>query len=157
MQQHNPYQQASSAYSNNKAASLSDPRTMEAQALLKAAAKLDAIREMLKNNEKTRLADIMPALDYHKKLWIVFADSAADQEHPLPQEIKNNIASLAVFMFKRVIDVMAEPKAEKLDVMIEINRQLASGLMKTPPKEDNGEKPSSEASEQKPENNSVDA
>ncbi len=132
-QQDNPYQNASNAYSNNKAASLSDPRTMEAQALIKAAAKLDAARELMKQQDKTNLSDIMPALDYHKKLWIVFADSAADESHPLPQEIKNNIASLAVFMFKRVIEVMGEPTADKIDVMIDINRQLASGLMKTAP------------------------
>ena len=74
-------------------------------------------------------------LEYNKKLWIVFADSMADENHDLPQQLKNNIASLAVFMLKKTLDVMADPQPAKLDVMIDINRQIASGLMKTPPKE----------------------
>lgn len=132
MQQHNPYQNASNAYSNNKAASLSDPRTMEAQALLKAASKLDCIRELLREGHNPGYEAIGEALEYNKKLWIVFADSMADESHDLPQELKNNVASLSIFMLKRTLDVLAEPTAAKLDVMIDINRQIASGLMKKP-------------------------
>lgn len=135
MQQHNPYQNASNAYSNNKAASLSDPRTMEAQALLKAASKLDRIRGLLREGHDPGYEAVGEALEYNKKLWIVFADSMADESHDLPQELKNNIASLAVFMLKRTLEVLANTTPEKLDVMIDINRQIASGLMKTPPKE----------------------
>jgi len=134
-QPNNPYQNASSAYSNNKAASMSDPRTLEAQALLKAAAKLDAVRNELRENPNLQLSHITPALDYHKKLWIVFADSAGDDDHELPQEIKNNIGSLAVFMFNRILDIMVDATPEKFNVMIDINRQIASGLMKAVPKE----------------------
>jgi len=136
MQQHNPYLDASNAYSNNKAASLSDPRTMEAQALMKAAAKLDIIRKLLREGQKLSVNAVGEPLEYNKKLWIVFADSMADANHDLPQQLKNNIASLAVFMLKKTIDVMADPQPEKLDAMIEINRQIASGLMKTPPRQD---------------------
>lgn len=135
MQQHNPYLDASNAYSNNKAASLSDPRTMEAQALMKAATKLDLIRKNLREGVKMSVEAIGEPLEYNKKLWIVFADSMADENHDLPQQLKNNIASLAVFMLKKTLDVMADPQPAKLDVMIDINRQIASGLMKTPPKE----------------------
>ncbi len=135
MQQHNPYQNASDAYSNNKAASLSDPRTMEAQALLKAASKLDRIRDLLREGQDPGYLAVGEALEYNKKLWIVFADSMADPSHDLPQELKNNIASLSVFMLKRTLEVLADATAEKLDVMIDINRQIASGLMKTPAKD----------------------
>lgn len=131
-QTNNPYGNASAAYSNNKAAGLSDPRTLEAQVLLKSASRLDVLRTRMKQEGKLPLSEIMPDLEYNKKLWIVFADGAADSNHELPQEIKNNIGSLAIFMFKRTIDMMAEPKPEKLDVMIDINRQIASGLMKKP-------------------------
>lgn len=135
MQQHNPYQNASNAYSNNKAASLSDPRTMEAQALLKAASKLDRIRGLLREGQDPGYQAVGDALEYNKKLWIVFADSMADESHDLPQELRNNVANLSIFMLKRTLEVLANTTAEKLDVMIEINRQIASGLMKTPPKD----------------------
>ena len=147
MQQHNPYLDASNAYSNNKAASLSDPRTMEAQALMKAAAKLDVVRKALTDGQNVSVNAIGEPLEYNKKLWIVFADSMADASHDLPQQLKNNIASLAVFMLKKTIDVMADPQPDKLATMIDINRQIASGLMKTPPREQTATAPASGATD----------
>ncbi|TAL33971.1 MAG: hypothetical protein EPN97_08700, partial [Alphaproteobacteria bacterium] len=63
-------------------------------------------------------------------LWTVFASDTNNPDHPLPQEIKSNIATLAVFMFKRSIEVLIDTKPEKIKAMIEINRNIASGLMK---------------------------
>ena len=73
-------------------------------------------------------------LDYNRKLWTVFADNAADDNTDMPLEVRNNIANLAVFVFKRTMNFMAENEANKLDAIIDINRQLASGLMKAPAK-----------------------
>lgn len=140
MQQHNPYHNATNAYaSTTKTAGLSDPRTLEAQALLKAASKLDALRSRIRNEETIPLEELGDVLDYNRKLWTVFADSAGDDSHELPLEIKNNIANLAMFMFKRTMEIMAEPAAGKLDVMIDINRQIASGLMNRPAKAESEE------------------
>lgn len=135
MQQHNPYHDASNAYSSTtKTAGLTDPRSLEAHALLNAASKLDALRSRMRNEETIPLEEMSTDLDYNRKLWAVFADSAGDGDHELPLEIKNNIANLAIFMFKRTVEIMGDPEPEKFDVMIDINRQIASGLMKRPAK-----------------------
>jgi len=68
------------------------------------------------------------ALQYNRKLWSVFVSSVANPENPLPKPIKNNIASLGVFIFRHTVSVQARPEPEKLDVLISINRDIAAGL-----------------------------
>jgi flagellar protein FlaF len=62
-------------------------------------------------------------------LWTVFAAEVADDANPLPLPIRNNIANIAVFVFKRTLELQAAPAPEKIDPLIEINRSLAAGLL----------------------------
>lgn len=126
----NPYGKAADAYGNT--ASSTDPRALEGQILLKAAAKLEQLAARLEAGEKVPLEDIGDTLDYNRKLWTVFANDTMNPDHPLPQEIKSNIATLAVFVFKRTMDIFADTRPEKLKALIEINRNIAAGLMKQP-------------------------
>lgn len=126
----NPYAQASNAYGQSSSHAPTDQRSLEAQLLLKAAQKLEQLQLSLKNGITPSLEQVDDILEYNRKLWTVFASETANEENPLPQDIKNNIASLAVFIFKRTVSIQSETTAEKFDVLIEINRQIASGLMK---------------------------
>jgi flagellar protein FlaF len=56
-------------------------------------------------------------------------------ENTLPSEIKANIMSLSVFIDKHTVGALAEPDAARMNVLIEINRNIASGLMATPERE----------------------
>jgi glutamate synthase (NADPH/NADH) large chain len=47
-------------------------------------------------------------------------------------EIKQNIANLAIFIFKRTVELMIDKKPERLGVLININRQIAAGLRERP-------------------------
>lgn len=125
----NPYASAVEAYGTM--AGIGDQRAMEGRVLLKAAAKLEALAKRLDAGEKPPVAETGEILEYNQKLWQLFVEDARNEDHPLPQEIKNNIASLALFIFKRTMEALIEPKAEKLQAMIEINRNIAAGLMKT--------------------------
>jgi flagellar protein FlaF len=127
----NPYSRAAGAYGNT--ASTTDPRMLEGQVLLKAAQKLEDIANRLKNGENVDFRDVGDVLDYNQKLWTLFVSDASDPGHPLPQEIKNNIASLGLFIFKRTVEVRANPEAVKMQILININRNIAAGLMKQPP------------------------
>ncbi|MEM8812288.1 MAG: flagellar biosynthesis regulator FlaF [Pseudomonadota bacterium] len=101
-----------------------NPREVEAQLLLKAAARLEASR--------TANADVQTARDaitYNRKLWTVFASSIARPENPLPQEIKQNIGSLAVFILGHSMEAFSRPEPEKLEPLVAINRQIAAGLI----------------------------
>ncbi len=103
-----------------------NPRELEAQLLLRAAAKLQAV----KDGDVTADDGIESAIRYNRRLWLVFADAIGRPENPLPREIKQNVANLAVFVLKHSmsIETSTEPATERLGVLININRKLAAGL-----------------------------
>jgi len=48
---------------------------------------------------------------------------------PLPFPLRENILSLSSFVDRRTFEVMAYPQADKLEILIRINRGLADGLL----------------------------
>ncbi|MFH1157451.1 MAG: flagellar biosynthesis regulator FlaF [Pseudomonadota bacterium] len=131
MSSNNPYSKASDAYGTVAAAT--DQRALEGQILLKAARKLEELAKRLESGEKPSLEEVGETLTYNQKLWLVFLDGMMDENHLLPQDIKNNIASLAVFVFKRTKEILAEAKPEKFRALVNINRNIAAGLMTRKP------------------------
>lgn len=130
MSNKNPYTQAADAY--GQTASATDQRSLEGRALMKAALKLEDLSKRLSAKENVSLEDISATLEYNHKLWTVFVGETMNDEHPLPQDIKNNIASLGLFVFKRTKELFIETQPEKLKALIDINRNIAAGLMKQP-------------------------
>ena len=116
-------QNAAQAYSNTTRA-FQDPRELEATLLLKAAAQLQDIRENWEKKEE----NLENALYYNRKLWTILASSMAESENELPKPIKDNVASLGVFVMSHTLTVLANPEARKLDALITINREIAAGL-----------------------------
>lgn len=125
----NPYHNASDAYANT--AATTDQRSLEGKILMKAALRMEHLADRLANDENPSLDEISDVMDYNQKLWTVFVSETMNDDHPLPAEIKNNIASLGMFVFKRTIDILADTKHEKIRALIDINRNIASGLMKS--------------------------
>ena len=93
---------------------------------MRAAAKLQAV----KDGEVTGAVEVISAVRYNRRLWLVFADSIGQPENPLPREIKQNLANLAMFVVKHSMsfETATEPKPEHLGVLININREIAAGL-----------------------------
>ncbi|MBA4209699.1 MAG: flagellar protein FlaF [Parvibaculum sp.] len=118
---------AHEAYASASRIAPKDPREFEASILTRAAGQLQRIRDNWANETNNTLYE---ALLYNRRIWTVFAASAAENEHPLPREIKQNIANLAVFIFKRTseIESATEPQPQLLDTLIMINREIAAGL-----------------------------
>jgi flagellar protein FlaF len=106
---------------------------LEGQVLLKSAQKLEDIASRLRRGESVSPSEIGETLDYNQKLWTIFATDVSEPSHPMPQEIKNNIASLGLYVFKRTHEVRLNPDAQKMQILISINRNIAAGLMKQPP------------------------
>jgi len=102
-----------------------DPRELEASVLLKSASRLQRV----KDGWAVDMADLTPALLYNRTLWTIFATSVTEGESPLPTEVRQNIANLAIFIFKRTMEVQAAPAPDLLDPLININRQIAAGLL----------------------------
>ncbi len=121
----NPY--SSGTYTSTEKTNLTH-RQLEANALIKTASELNRVRQ----NWDEKKGDLNGALELNRRLWTVLVGNVNDEDHPLPVELKQNIANLAYFIFKRTIDVMANPKPESLDVLININMNLAKGLNGSP-------------------------
>jgi flagellar biosynthesis activator protein FlaF len=116
-------QNAMQAY-GKVAKEIASPREREADLLLKAAAQLQVIQDAW--DEKR--ANLDDALLYNRKLWLVFVSSITTPDHPMPLEIRQNVASLSVFVMKQTLAIMTEPRPEQLTSLININRELAAGL-----------------------------
>jgi flagellar biosynthesis activator protein FlaF len=116
-------QHAAQAY-GSIAKQTASPRELEAGLLLKAAAQLQTI----KDNWERDAASLDSALLYNRKLWTIFMAAVTDNNHPLPANIRQNIANLGIFVMKQTVEVLAKPAPERLSSLININRELASGL-----------------------------
>ena len=102
----------------------SSPRDLEADLLIKAAAKLQRVCDDWTN----RSPELDAALLYNRRLWTIFATSATRPENPLPKQIKQNIANLSIFIFNQTINIQTNPQPEKVPSLISINREVAAGL-----------------------------
>ena len=69
------------------------------------------------------------ALLYNRKLWSIFLRSVTSPESQLPVEIRQNVANLGVFVMSQTMVVMTNPQPEQLGSLININRELAAGLL----------------------------
>ena len=103
---------------------IANPRELEADLLLKAAARLQSVSDSWERDR----SDLNDALIYNRKLWTFFLDSVTSPENKLPAEIRQNIANLGVFIMTQTMTVVSEPRRESLRSLININRELAAGL-----------------------------
>jgi flagellar protein FlaF len=65
---------------------------------------------------------------YNKSIWTVI-QSEMTEAHPLPLEIKTNLISLSLFIDNQTDKAIGCRDPEMLDSLININRNIAAGLM----------------------------
>lgn len=97
---------------------------LESRALIRTASALNNIKE----NWNEKKSELDEALEKNRKLWTIIAAAMSDKSSPQPPELRQNLMSLAVFIFKRTVEVMIDPKPESLDILININMNIARGL-----------------------------
>ena len=102
-----------------------NPRDLEADLLLKAASRLQSIQDRWDSDQNL----LNEALLYNRKLWSIFVTSATSPDNPLPAAIRQNVANLGLFVFNHTLAIQADPKPESLGSLININRELAAGLL----------------------------
>jgi len=117
---------AAKAYSQTATQTLG-PRELEAHLLIKAASKLQVIRD----DFDARRGDLAAALLYNRKLWTVFVSAVTDSAHQMPVQLRENIANVGVFVFLRTAELQEQPDANALTALIDINRNIAAGLRGT--------------------------
>lgn len=116
-------QNAHESYSNI-AKVTNPPRQLEASLLLKSASQMQAVHDKWSDN----VSALESALHYNRRLWTVFVNSVSKEDCDLPLAIRNNVASLGLFIFKQSLDMQLEPEPEKLLPLININKEIAAGL-----------------------------
>lgn len=115
---------AAQAYARVATTSAS-PRDIEAQALLKAANKLQDIV----NNADATKEQATEALMFNRKLWTIFLSEALrDENNPQPIEVRQNIANIGIFVLTQTLALQLSPQPEHIKPLIEINRNIAAGL-----------------------------
>jgi len=102
----------------------SSPRDTEAQALLMAANKLQAVA----SNPDATYAQMSEALIFNRKLWSIFLSEAQRDENPQPLHVRQNIANISVFVLSQTAALQISPQKEHFKPLIEINRNIAAGL-----------------------------
>ena len=101
-------------------------REIEAAVLTKAARKLKDCQENWNVGDWEEKLD--GALKFNQRIWSIFQDDLMRDDNPLPKNLRLDILRLSNFIDRRILETMAYPSPEKLNIIISINDNLAAGL-----------------------------
>ena len=118
-------QNAAKAY-GTVAQQTASPRDLEANLLLKAASRLQAVHDQWDQGKSK--AALESALLFNRKLWTVFLTSATNGDNPLPPAVRQNVANIGLFVMNQTLSMTTNPRREQLPSLININREVAAGL-----------------------------
>jgi flagellar protein FlaF len=107
------------------AVQIANPRALEANLLLRAGARLQAVRDAWDGSR----GELDEALLFNRRLWSFFLAAVTNAESPLPVPVRQNVANLGLFVMNQTLMAMSDPRPEKLGSLITINREVAAGLM----------------------------
>ncbi len=105
-------------------------RGIEAVVLTKAARKLRECQDNWEIDDHTRRLE--EALKYNQRIWSIFQAELAQDDHPLPKRLRSDILRLSAFVDRRIFETMASPAPDKLNIVIQINENIAAGLRGSP-------------------------
>ncbi len=100
------------------------PRELEANLLLQAAAKLQAVYDSWRDKP----SGLNDALLYNRRLWTIFLDAVMSENNKLPVAVRENVRRLGVYVMAETFSLMTKPKPDHLISIIKINRGIAAGL-----------------------------
>ena len=117
------YETAARSYEHRRAKG-GNPRETEGRALLESARRMSEAQ----NKPEDKLG-ISSVARLNWRLWTILQAEVCAPECALPPEIRTNMINLSNFIDKKMVGILANPQPEKLDILININRQIASGLL----------------------------
>ena len=99
-------------------------RETEAMAFVKAERMLEEAKENAGEPD-----NYQSALKFNQRLWTIIQAALVEEGNQLPPSLKANILSLSIFVDRQTIKAFANRKGEFLDILISINKNMASGLL----------------------------
>lgn len=103
-----------------------NPREVEAWAMTQAALRMMSAKEQ---NDREAMLE---AARLNWRLWTIIQADLLDPECTVPEDVRSNMLSLANFVDKHTVAFIRQPKADDLDVLINVNREIAGGLYTRP-------------------------
>jgi flagellar protein FlaF len=103
----------------------SSPRELEASLLLQAAARLQSVQD----SWDQKRAQLHEALLQNRRLWSIFLSEMTDAKNPMPKNVRQNVANIGLFVMNHTVTVMNDPRPQHLGSLININREIAAGLL----------------------------
>lgn len=120
----NPY--AKAAARADRPPEHAGPREIEAWALKTVCQRLKA---GIHQRDRVALRD---ALILNQRLWTIFQADLMAEACPLPPGLRKNLLELSMFVDGETLERLADLDGEKVQVLIEINSNLAEGLQESP-------------------------
>ncbi|TWB43817.1 flagellar biosynthesis regulator FlaF [Nitrospirillum pindoramense] len=115
----------SAGYTNRPASD--NPRDIEAWGLTEAARRLMLAAQTPENPEPLR-----QALSLNQRLWTIFQSSMAEEDCPLPKDLREKILVLSLIVDRQTFERLGDLDVTKLQQLIDINRNIAAGLSQRP-------------------------
>lgn len=99
------------------------PCIAEAEAFTKAALLL--VKAKHREDDYTSYAT---AVKFNQVLWTLIQSDLSENGSRFPDDLKSDLLSLSLFVDRQTVKALSEPKAEHLEALIEIDRNIARGL-----------------------------
>lgn len=106
-----------------------NPTYTEAWALVEAARRMAMPLEYGDLNDPENKVWVRDSLRLNWRLWTIFQTELSLEDGPVPTEIRESMLNLCNFVDKHTVDTINAPTAEKIATLIEINRNIANGLL----------------------------
>jgi len=126
------HEKATEQYANQRIPNPGNPSYNEAWALIESARRIAAIiqfGDLEKLEDRRKFRD---ALRLNLRIWTIFQAEQLVGENQLPLEIRQNILTLCKFIDEHTMKTLSDPTPERAIVLIDINRNIAAGLLGNP-------------------------
>lgn len=105
------------------------PRYTEAWALVEAARRMAVSIGSGEPDSREQRQGMKSAIRLNWRLWTIFQAELTSAESDAPLELRQNMLSLCQFVDRHTVGCLAEPTPDKLRHLIDLNRNIAAGLM----------------------------
>lgn len=106
-----------------------NPAYNEAWALIESARRIGGVVQYGDFTDAADRRKMRDAIRLNLRIWTIIQAEQTAGDNQLPEPIRQNILTLCKFIDKHSVDAMVEPTPEKAAVLININRNIAAGLL----------------------------
>jgi len=105
-------------------------REIEAAVLTKAACKLRECQQNWDSEDREQKLD--DALKYNQLIWSIFQGELKKDDNPLNKQLRADLLRLSALIDRQIFETLGDPSPDKLNLVIDINNNIAAGLRQTP-------------------------